>query len=102
MSRLLSVQFLGIFYVESSRASATAGFTKASNLTAYLKKSQSSAAASISACQAFLPWPTMVAAMISYRYFPDMRSAAFKNTAARSANDKLSQAGLAARAESIA
>ncbi len=31
-----------------------------------------------------------------------MRSAAFKNTAARSANGKLSQAGFAASAESIA
>lgn len=40
--------------------------------------------------------------MISHLYFVLMRSAAFKNTAARSVNGKLSQAGFAASAESIA
>ena len=40
--------------------------------------------------------------MISYLYFVLMRSAAFRNTAARSANGKLSQAGFAAKADLIA
>lgn len=37
----------------------------------------SSAAASISACHAFFPWPSMVAAQILARYFPLIRSAAY-------------------------
>jgi hypothetical protein len=40
--------------------------------------------------------------MISYLYFPDIRSAAFKKTAALSANGRDSQAGFAARAASMA
>jgi hypothetical protein len=40
--------------------------------------------------------------MISYRYFPLIRSAAFRKIAARSAKGSDSQAGLAARAESMA
>lgn len=40
--------------------------------------------------------------MISYRYFVLMRSAAFRKTAARSANGRLSQLGFAAKADSIA
>lgn len=44
----------------------------------------------------------MVAAMISYRYLEDMRSAAFRKTAARSANGSVSHAGLAANADSMA
>jgi hypothetical protein len=40
--------------------------------------------------------------MISYRYLVATRSAAFRNTAARSANGSFSQDGLAARADSIA
>lgn len=68
----------------------------------YLRKSQSSAAESISACHAFFPCPTIVAAMISYRYLDEIRSAAFKNTAARSANGRLSHDDLAASTDSIA
>lgn len=44
----------------------------------------------------------MVAAMISYRYFVAMRSAAFRNTDARSAKGRASHAGFASKAESIA
>jgi len=40
--------------------------------------------------------------MISYLYFPAMRSAALRKTAARSAKGRDSQAGLAARAASMA
>jgi hypothetical protein len=39
---------------------------------------------------------------MSYLYFPAIRSAAFRNTAARSANGRDSHAGFAARAASIA
>ena len=67
-----------------------------------LKKSQSSAAASISACHAFFPCPSIVRAINSYRYFPDIKSAAFKNIAARSAKVMDSHAGLAAKADSMA
>src|SRR6266550_4427526 len=38
-------------------------YNSSTNLTPKRKKSASSAAASISACQAFLPWPSIVAAM---------------------------------------
>jgi hypothetical protein len=44
----------------------------------------------------------MVAAMISYRYLVETRSAALRNTAARSANGSDSHAGLASSAHSIA
>jgi hypothetical protein len=44
----------------------------------------------------------MVAAIISYRYFVEMRSAALRKTAERSAKGRLSHAVLAARASSIA
>ena len=71
-------------------------------LLTYLRKSQSSAAASISACHAVFPWPNIVAAISSYRYFPLTRSAALRNTAALSAKGNVSHAGFAARAESIA
>lgn len=70
--------------------------------TLNLKKSTNSAAASISACQAFFPCPRMVAAITSYLYFPAIRSAAFKKMAALSAKGKFSHSGLAARAASIA
>jgi len=40
--------------------------------------------------------------MSSYLYFPLIKSAAFKNTAARSANGKFSHAGFAASADSMA
>lgn len=68
----------------------------------HLRKSHSSAAASISACHAFFPWPTIVAAIISYLYFPLIRSAAFKKTAARSAKGNVSHADFAFKAESMA
>lgn len=67
-----------------------------------LKKSTNSAAASISACQAFFPWPNMVAAIISYLYFPAIKSAAFKNTAARSENGRVDHSFFASRAPVIA
>jgi hypothetical protein len=44
----------------------------------------------------------MVAAMMSYRYLVEMRSAALRKTAARSLKGRASQAGLAARAASMA
>lgn len=69
---------------------------------AHLKKSHSSAAASISACHAFFPWPTIVAAMMSYRYLVDTRSAALRKTAARSAKGRFAHASWAANASSIA
>jgi hypothetical protein len=43
-----------------------------------------------------------VAAIISYRYFPATRSAALRKIAARSEKGRDSQAGLAAKAASIA
>ena len=67
-----------------------------------LRKSTNSVEASISACHAFFPWPRIVAAIISGRYFPAISSAAFRNTAARSANGADSHAGLAARADEMA
>src|SRR4051794_30479915 len=68
----------------------------------HLKKSHSSAAASISACHAFLPCPTIVAAMMSYLYLVEMRSAALRNTEARSANGNDSHDGFTANAALIA
>lgn len=44
----------------------------------------------------------MVAAISSYLYLPEIRSAALRKMAARSAKGKLSHAGFAARAASIA
>jgi hypothetical protein len=98
---LVSISLLGVLYVESVEVSKMQP-QEHSNRARYLRKSHSSAAASISACHAFLPCPTMVAAMISYRYFVDIRSAALRKTAARSANGRLSQAFLASRASSMA
>ena len=43
-----------------------------------------------------------MSAINSYRYFPDIRSAAFKNIAARSAKVMNSHAGLAVKADSMA
>lgn len=101
MDRLLCIQLLRVLHIEPGHVLSTA--TKpAVLLSAYLKKSQSSAAASISACHAFFPWPSIVAAISSYRYFPLIRSAALRNTAALSAKGSVSHAGFAARAESIA
>lgn len=82
------------------RAIVTDKFTQ--NNLPHLKKSHNSAAASISACHAFFPCPSIVNAMISYRYFPLIRSAAFRKIAARSANGRSSHSDLAARANSIA
>jgi hypothetical protein len=61
-----------------------------------------SAAASISACHAFLPCPNIVAAINLYLHFPLTSSAAFKNIAARSAQGIASHSALAARAPSMA
>jgi hypothetical protein len=44
----------------------------------------------------------MVAAMISYRYLVDIKSAALRKTAARSAKGRFAHASWAARASSIA
>jgi hypothetical protein len=44
----------------------------------------------------------MVAAMMSYRYLVEMRSAALRKMAARSAKESASHAGLAASAASMA
>lgn len=66
------------------------------------KEQLTSAAASISACHAFFPWPRMVAATSLYRYFLLIRSAALRKMAARSPHGKASHAALAARAPSIA
>src|SRR5690242_184496 len=77
-------------------------YVSSAYLTLNLKKSHNSAAESISACHAFLPWPTIVAAIISYRYFPDTRSAALRKTEARSAKGRASHSAFAASAESIA
>lgn len=61
-----------------------------------------SAAASISACQAFFPWPSMVAAIILYLHLgDDKRSAAFKKMADRSLNGKASHWALAFKHPSI-
>jgi hypothetical protein len=49
-----------------------------------------------------LPWPSIVAAIISYLYFPAIRSAALRKIAARSEKGRDSHAGFAARAASIA
>jgi hypothetical protein len=69
---------------------------------AYLKKSQSSAAESISACQAFLPWPAIVNDMTSYRYFVEIKSAAFKKMLALSAHGVAAQSLRAERAAAMA
>jgi hypothetical protein len=68
----------------------------------HLKKSQSSAAESISACQAFLPWPAIVNDMTSYRYFVDIKSAAFKKMLALSAHGVAAQSLRAERAAAMA
>ena len=44
-----------------------------------MERERTSAAASISACQAFLPCPSMVAAQIFALYFPLIKSAACKS-----------------------
>jgi hypothetical protein len=64
-------------------------------------KSQVSAAASISACQMFFPWPTIVAAINGYRYFPETKAAARIKIAARSSNGVFSHSDFAIKASSI-
>jgi hypothetical protein len=49
-----------------------------------------------------LPWPSIVAAIISYLYFPAIRSAAFKKIAALSEKGRDCHSGFAARAASMA
>lgn len=103
MDGLLCIYLLRILYVEPAEYQLRLTLIFPSILICkYLKKSHSSAAASISACHAFFPCPSIVAAIISYLYFPLIRSAALRNTAARSANGKFSHAGFAARADSMA
>lgn len=77
-------------------------YVSSAYLTLNLKKSHSSAAASISACHAFFPCPTIVAAMISYLYLVEIRSAALRKTAARSAKGRFDHDSWAARAASMA
>lgn len=96
---LLSVQLLCVLHVESTQDQQVA--SRASVPTNF-RKSTVSAAASISACQAFLPCPSIVAAMISYLYLPPMRSAALRKMAARSTKGVASHDSLAARAASMA
>lgn len=71
-------------------------------LTLKRRKSMSSAAASISACHAFFPWPRIVAAMILYLHFPANKSAAFKNIEARSFHGIDSHCSLAFNADVMA
>lgn len=67
-----------------------------------IRNHSTSAAASISACQAFLPCPSIVAAMSLYRYFPLANSAALRKIAALSFQGRVSHSSFAARAPSIA
>ena len=76
--------------------------SSAAKLQFWRQKSAVSAAASISACQIFLPWPSIVAAMSSYRYLPVTSSAALRKMDARSTKGVFSQSFLAFRADSIA
>src|SRR5947207_7586472 len=66
------------------------------------KKSTVSATASISACQAFLPCPNIVAANISYLYFPEIKSAAFRKTDARSEKGNVDHVALSFNAAVMA
>ena len=70
-------------------------------LTLNLQKSINSAAASISACQAFFPCPSIVAANNLYLYFPAAKSAAFKKIADLSVNARFCHAGFTANAPLI-
>ena len=102
MYRLLGIRILSILNVEPVDKFELRHEDDQDGFEIYLKKSQSSAAESISACHAFFPCPSIVAAIISYRYFPLIKSAALRKTAALSAKGKDSQAGFAARAASMA
>ena len=66
------------------------------------QKSISSQAASISAWNAVLDWPSMVAALRRWRHGPASRSAALRMIAARSSNDIARQPGAASAAALIA
>lgn len=66
------------------------------------QKSISSQTASISAWYTDLDWPSMVAAAIFSRHGPANRSAARRNTAARSSNGSAAQSLLADMAASTA
>ena len=66
------------------------------------QKSISSQAASISAWNAVLDWPSMVAALSRWRQGPASRSAALRMIAARSSNDSARQPGAASAAALIA
>ncbi|SLH20617.1 Uncharacterised protein [Mycobacteroides abscessus subsp. abscessus] len=66
------------------------------------QKSTSSHGASISACATDLDWPSMVAAASVSRHGPASRSAARRNTAARSSKGSDRQSGAAASAASMA
>ena len=101
MHRLLCVHFLRILYIEPGLFSTTI-CSENTLLSTDRKKSHSSAAASISACHAFFPCPSIAAAITSYRYLPAIRSAALRNIAALSAKGRVSHARFAERADSIA
>jgi hypothetical protein len=62
------------------------------------QKSITSQAESISACCAVLPWPSMVAALSTWRHGPASSSAALRNTAARSWNGSRDHSRRASRA----
>lgn len=102
MDGLLGVELLRIVHVKPSVPQHLSLPHDLFHEYTHLKKSQSSAAASISACQAFFPCPIIVAAMISYRYLVLIKSAALRKTAALSANGSDSHDGLAFKARSIA
>src|SRR3954464_1769202 len=67
-----------LFHTPGELCAGCCAYNSSAYCTLNLKKSTSSAAESISACQAFFPCPNIVAAIISYLYFPDIKSAAFK------------------------
>lgn len=107
MHGLLCVELFGVLDVESARRISIGSLYASHNLhrredVTDLRKSQSSAAASISACHAFLPCPSMVAAISSCLYFPLIKSAALRNIAALSSKGVDSHHGLTASADSIA
>ena len=76
--------------------------TRRPKATLKRRKSTSSQAASISAWNTVLLWPSMVAAFSVSRHGPASRSAARSRTAARSSKDSSRQAGAAASAPSTA
>lgn len=93
-----SVQLLDVLDAESQEIDGL----QVSSILATHSTKLTSAAASISACQAFFPCPNMVAAMTSNLYFPAIKSAALRKIAALSAHGISSHSGLAFKAPSIA